>query len=234
MTILVPLQQPVRINKHVYEAIETAIVHGELPANTEISDRRLADMLEVSRTPVRDALLQLEAAGLVVRKGGIRWAVAGFNERDVRERFEIRRLLEPVGLERLAVDWDVSTVTSLTTMFAGFPSTLPADQYTEYLARDNQFHNAIVECSENRQLILFYHMLEKHINRVRYFLAPHYEGRIHEVAAEHQRLCLALEAHDLDAARRALLDHLNQGEEKMVEFSKRLLYGDAPQASAAS
>ncbi len=234
MTTLVPLQQPIRINKHVYEAIETAIVQGELAANTEISDRRLAEMLEVSRTPVRDALLQLEAAGLVVRKGGIRWAVAGFNERDVRERFEVRRLLEPLGLERLAMDWDEATVRSLTTMFADFPSTLSPDQYTEYLAMDNKFHNAIVGCSDNRQVISFYRMLEKHINRVRFFLAPHYEGRIHAVAAEHQRLCWALEAHDPDESKQALLDHLNQGEEKMVEFSKRLHYGDASYEVAAS
>ena len=234
MASLVPLQQPVRINQHVYEAIESAIVHGELPPNTDISDRRLADMLDVSRTPVRDALIHLEAAGLVVRKGGLRWAVADFNERDVRERFEVRRLLEPLGLERLATTWNDATVRALTTMFDDFPTTLPPEQYTEYLAIDNRFHNLIVECSGNSQVIAFYGMLEKHINRVRYFLAPHYEGRIHAVAREHQRICAALAAHDLAAARQALLDHLTQGEEKMVEFSKRLHYGASQREVEAS
>src|SRR3712207_7004023 len=59
----------VRINEQVYEAVEAAIVRCELEPGAVLGDRQLAEMLGVSRTPVRDALHRLESSGLVERRG---------------------------------------------------------------------------------------------------------------------------------------------------------------------
>ena len=221
MTQLNPLRPPVRINQHVFDAIEHAIVRGHLTPESEISDRRLADMLEVSRTPIRDALHQLESAGLVVRRGGVRWAVAGFNERDVRERYEIRRLLEPLGLRRLAETWDDTLVMKLAETFDEFSGVAPRENYDRYLVLDNQFHKTIIECTCNRQLIAFYAQIERHIDRIRFYLAPQYVGWLEGVVDDHRRICAAIAAHDLDGAIANLLAHLEHGEERMIAFWKR-------------
>lgn len=221
MTYLKPIQ-PVRISRHVYEAIETAIVHCELRPGSVLSDRHLAETLGVSRTPVRDALHQLESTGIVVSRGRSGWMVAGFEGRDVRELFEVRCVLEPLGLEHLARTWDEAVVRDLSTLFDDFPQPLPRPQYMSYLARDNQFHKRIVACSENSRVTHFYNLVEKQIDRGRHFLATGYEGRIDDVAKEHRRICAAIAARDLECATAALLDHLCTGEEKMIVFAREL------------
>src|SRR3712207_5219229 len=84
----------VRINEQVHEAIEAAIVRCELGPGAVLGDRQLAEMLGVSRTPVRDALHRLESSGLVERRGRMGWMVSTFAIQDVRELFELRRVLD--------------------------------------------------------------------------------------------------------------------------------------------
>lgn len=216
--------EPISISQRVYDALEAAITQCELAPNTELSDRQLAEQFGVSRTPVRDALTMLEMSGIVRRRDRTGWIVAGFSEADVHDLFEVRRLIEPQGLQKLARDWDPTVVDRLIGTFDGFPFPLPPEQYNEYLTRDNEFHKGIIACSENRQIETFYVMLEKQIDRIRHFLAGGYRGRIDEVYREHVRLCDALRAHDLQASVEALVQHLEMGEQNMIVFAREKLW----------
>lgn len=206
-----------RMSESAYEAIESAIIRCDLPPGTPLVDRHLSEALGVSRTPIRDAMQSLESAGLVVRHRG-RYAVAAFALRDVAELYEIRRLVEPSGLDRLAETWDAQVVEELSTFFDQAPTPGPPGPYEEYLARDHAFHKRIVGLGNNSRLTRFYAQTEKHINRIRHFLAPGYEGRMREVVDEHQDICSAVAEHDLAGARAALLAHLRTGEETMRKF----------------
>src|SRR5665811_521759 len=107
MNSLIPITH-LGLSGSVRDAIESAIVHGELAPGSQLVDRHLASMLNVSRTPVREALRQLEPSGLVRRqvRGGVSsWVVVEFREQDIRELFELRRLLEPCGLTWLDAHW---------------------------------------------------------------------------------------------------------------------------------
>ncbi|MQA08191.1 MAG: FCD domain-containing protein [Pseudonocardiaceae bacterium] len=204
-------------SERAYDALESAIVHCQLPPGTALSDRQLSEALGVSRTPIREAMHSLEAAGLVVRRGG-RFVVAGFTTRDARELFELRRRLEPAGLEHLAESWDPAGVHELSTFFDEFPKHLPDGPYDEYLKRDHQFHKLIVEWSDNSRLVQFYEIVEKQINRIRHYLAPGYRGRMEQVVHEHQEICDAIARKDVESARAALLSHLRKGEQAMIEY----------------
>jgi DNA-binding GntR family transcriptional regulator len=206
------------IGERAYKSIEDAIVRNELAPGTLLSDRRLSQALGVSRTPVRDALQALEASGLVKRRGRVGWMVAGFDRQDARELFELRRVLEPLGLEKLAADWDPGVTQGLVGFFDGFSGPLPRERYAEYMERDHDFHKRIVGCSGNSRVVNFYGVVEKQINRIRHYLAPGYRGRMNDVVEEHRRICAAIAARDLPAAREALLDHLRAGERAMTEF----------------
>jgi DNA-binding GntR family transcriptional regulator len=210
--------QPMMISARVYEAIESAVVQCELKPGAAIGDRQLAEMLNVSRTPVRDALHQLESTGLIRRQGRSGWVVAGFEEKDVHELFEVRRVLEQMGLRRLADHWDEETVERLAGFFDGFPDHLPREMFARYLERDRDFHKQIVACSGNSRVIHFYSIVEKQIDRVRHFLSTGYKGRIDEVHQEHRELCVAIAGKDAEASIAALVHHLNMGEETMISF----------------
>ncbi|MDA0567381.1 GntR family transcriptional regulator [Streptomonospora sp. S1-112] len=205
------------MSETAYEAIEGAIVRCELPPGTPLVDRQLSEALGVSRTPIRDAMQSLEAAGLAVRVRG-RYSVAGFDVEDVRELYQVRRLVEPAGLEHLARDWDEEVVDELADFFASAAQPGPPGPYEEYLARDHAFHKRIVDLTGNSRLIRFYAINEKQINRIRHYLAPGYEGRMREVVNEHKDVCEAIGRKDLDAARDALIGHLHAGEATMIKF----------------
>lgn len=193
-------------------------MRNELTPGTPLSDRQLSETLEISRTPVREALLSLGISGLVTRRGRVGWRVTNFDQQDAKELFELRQIFEPRGLERLANGWTMAAVEELSSFFVDFPDRLPKELYSSYLERDHEFHKRIVALSGNRRIIQFYSIVEKQINRIRHYLAPGYDGRIHDVVVEHRRLCEAISEKDLEAARAALLEHLRAGEQAMTEF----------------
>src|SRR5687767_5183037 len=78
-----------QVSSRVFETLERAIVECALEPGVVLSDRQLAEELAVSRTPVRDALRQLESTGLVERRGRVGWAVTRVDVRDVAELFEL-------------------------------------------------------------------------------------------------------------------------------------------------
>jgi len=215
----------------VREAIEAAIVECELAPGSPLVDRHLAAMLNVSRTPVRDALRQLEPLGLVRRQGRgatAGWVVTEFRECDVRELFELRRLFEPLGLRRLDDRWDEDLARRLATYFDDFSAPLDRESYEAYIRRDRAFHKEIVVNSGNSRVIRFYKIMEKQMDRIRHFLSTGYEGRMDRILTEHQALCDAIAARDIDAAVNALIHHLRQGEEAMIVFAheRQLLVDD--------
>ena len=210
----------VRINEQVYEAVEAAIVRCELEPGAVLGDRRLAEVLEVSRTPVRDALHRLESSGLVERRGRMGWMVSTFALQDVRELFELRRVLEPLGLERLSETWDEAVVRELSHSFEKFPERLTEDLLLDYLHDDHRFHKKIVECSRNGRVIRFYGTVEKQIDRIRHYLSYNYEGRVEASLKEHREICAAIAACDLSAATEALNDHLRDVEELITALAR--------------
>lgn len=220
MEVLKPIETA-SMAERAYEALEAAIVRCELGPGTLLSDRKLSEQLGISRTPIRETLKSLETAGLVSRRGRVGWMVAEFDHEDVRELFELRRVLEPPGLERLAETWDETAVRELSTYFDGFAEPLSRDRYEEYLNRDHGFHKKIVGWSGNSRLSRFYGIVEKQINRIRHYLAPGYEGRMENVIAEHRRICDAIANHNLEAAHQALMDHLRAGEGAMFDFLRK-------------
>lgn len=217
-----PRIEAVQLGDRTIEAIRNAIITGDLPGGTPLRDRQLADELGVSRTPVREALHRLEAAGLVEPRGRAGWAVTPFTEQDVKEIFQLRRLLEPVGLESLEEEPDEARLAGLTAYFEDYEHPIEAERYTDYFRHDDDFHRAIVACSGNRRISAFYDVMNAHINRGRHFLYGATAGRVEETLDEHRAIVEALVARDFARAREALLTHLRTGEQLMLRQLRRV------------
>jgi DNA-binding GntR family transcriptional regulator len=207
---------PVQLGDRTYESIRAAIVTGELVPGQSLVDRRLADELQVSRTPVREALHRLEADGLVQPRGRAGWEVTDFTEQDVHELFQLRMLLEPVGIDTLAKAPDDALVARVATFFDGYEHPIAGDRYEDYVARDRAFHELLVACSGNRRLQRFYTVIGSHIDRGRHFLTGSADGRADDTLDEHRAVAAAVSDRDFARARDALLRHLRTGEELMV------------------
>lgn len=208
--------EAVALGDQTLEAIRRAIITGELPAGEPLRDRQLAEALGVSRTPVREALHRLEAAGLVQPRGRAGWEVAAFTEQDVHELFQVRRLIEPLGLDALAKEPDHPAVARLASFFDEYSHPVEPSVFPSYFRRDNEFHLLIVHSTGNSRLERFYAVLEKQIDRGRHFLSPA-TGRADETLDEHLAVTRAVAEGDFAQARIALLRHLEIGEELMIK-----------------
>ncbi|WP_116043777.1 GntR family transcriptional regulator [Amycolatopsis palatopharyngis] len=220
---LIKPQRVVSLSDRVFEALEDAIVRCELKPGEVVTDRTLSARLEVSRTPVREALQRLAASGLVApRDRGTGWEIAGFDERDLSELFELRKALEPLGLRQLlgGHEPDPREIQILSRFFDDFEEPIEVSEYSRYFRRDNEFHKKMVACTENNRIIGFYGIVERQIDRGRHFLSTGYQGRIEENLAEHKSITRAIAERDLNRAIDALLHHLTRGEELMAEHIK--------------
>lgn len=218
MEALRPIES-VALGDRAFQSIRTAIINGDLKPGEPLRDRNLADALGISRTPVREALQRLASIGLVESQGRTGWNVVGpFTEEDVHEIFQVRRLLEPAGIDQLEREPDPVAIGKLVRFFDDYEQPIREDSLGQYFGRDHAFHELIISCTKNSRIIQFYSAMGNHINRGRRFLILSATGRADETLDEHRAVTDALAAGDFAGARRALLNHLETGEGLMAKL----------------
>jgi DNA-binding GntR family transcriptional regulator len=180
-----------------------AIVGGALPSGTELSEVALAAQLNVSRTPVHEALGRLCNDGFVEQRKNRTARVAHSTSQDLQEMYEVRKLLECAAAERAATRLPPKQLAALRQEAEGL-TVVPRGE--DWLARaidfDFRFHEAIARASGNDHL-------RAEIGR--YFLLLRAFRRMlsqDEAVGEHLAILRALEARDAGAASRAMAAHL--------------------------
>ena len=136
----------------VFASLRESIVTGEFPAGSLHSIYRLADLLEVSRTPVREAVLRLADIGLVSveRNRGVR--IRGVTAADVREVFELRLLLEVPAAAHAAAHADASAVAAIVGELDRMREHADADDEVQFTEHDRALHQAVAGVMGNPRL----------------------------------------------------------------------------------
>jgi DNA-binding GntR family transcriptional regulator len=100
LKLYMPKGQPwVRKTDYVMESIRTAILLGKVPPGTAITEQQVKDLLNVSSSPVREALNQLEAEGLLIRNPHVGTKVAEIDVDDAKEIYSIQTLLQSTAVQ---------------------------------------------------------------------------------------------------------------------------------------
>ncbi len=195
------------LSEAVYQTLLEAIVSRRLASGTVLSEVALSKSLDVSRTPVHDALRQLAKDGLVEQQTGHRARVAQFTPDDVYEIFEIRKYLEGPAAELAAGRMDLRHLAPLRTMAEALAANPQAVDWIERWADfDDAFHNAIATCSGNKRLaqdINRYRLLHRGFNRMS--TTPEV---LQQALQEHFAILDALQARDGERAKSTMLAHI--------------------------
>lgn len=191
----------------VYESLLEGIIRGQLAPGTHLSAASLSTKLEVSRTPVHDALWMLAKDGLVEIQTGRRARITSFSRDDLWEVFAMRKILEGAAAELAAGRMDERQFRPLRAAARVLQEEKSSVDWTHrWSVFDEQFHRLIAESCGNRRLaedIARYRLLHRGFNRI----TTEYDC-LQQALAEHLEILDALESHDGSRARAAMERHI--------------------------
>jgi DNA-binding GntR family transcriptional regulator len=199
--------------ERAYSQVADAIISGELAASALITEGEVAETLGLSRTPVREAFLSLESAGLLrlfPKKGAV---VTAIDDVETAELLQVRALLETKAVQLLgerphlgqAVDVDLRVLIQAQADAAATGDLLA------YARADHRFHSRIVDESGNRVIDDIYARLGPRLERLVHRVAMRDPDNISRLIQEHRDLADHLRAGDTAAYAAALHRHLESG-----------------------
>jgi DNA-binding GntR family transcriptional regulator len=200
----------------VYEYLLEAILSNKLPAGSAIAELDISNEMAVSRTPIREALKELEAEGLVTRYPSRGTIVSPITPYDVEEIFSLRILLEVYALRLSMKKITVEEIARVEKMFLELDSTSSKDEYRK---ADKSLHALIIDRSGNRRLKQFLIILNSQIERFRR-LAASEPTRLANSKVEHLEILALLKQQDLNACEAALKKHLTNVKNSTLEVAK--------------
>jgi len=146
---------PVRtttLKARVASAVRDAIFSGQFAPGDALRELHLARDLNVSQPTVREALLELEKQGLVVRTPNVGTIVTNLSSDEVREQIEVRLLLEKMAAVKASQRMTSADFRELDRRVAALAVAVAANAYYESAQLDLEFHRHIWACSGNRAL----------------------------------------------------------------------------------
>lgn len=192
-----------------YQRISNAMLVGTFPPGTRLVMDQLAEQLDTSRTPVRDALLRLQREGLIEPTGRRGYVVSSITTQDVEWIYEAREAVEGFAARRVA-ELGQDAVAMVRSAVDAADSVQSTDAGTTFDA-NLRIHRSLVEATGNPMLIALFDEIWQHARGRATFAdyVEHTESPT-SVRAEHLPLVAALEAGP-DEAFNALRGHVREG-----------------------
>jgi DNA-binding GntR family transcriptional regulator len=205
----------------VADRIRDAIVFGALGLGEAVSEERLASMLGVSRTPVREALTHLQLQGLIDIRPQRGSFVYQPTKSDIEELCQFRAMIE-IGALRLAYQHDrVSMIKDLRSAQDVLAAAEAADDWPAAARADAAFHTALFRNSGNKVLVQAYDLISGRIGAARFFTRRSDVSR-RRTGIEHKAIIRALSRGDIDDAEKILTDHIVAMPGRFAEAQKAI------------
>ena len=139
--------------ERAYTEIRRRILENELSAGTQVLEQELAEMLEMSRTPVREAMVRLADEGMVEVRPRHGMRVLPISADDMREIYDVLTALESMAAERVAARGvSPEELRALKQAVADMDAALAVDDLRTWAAADERFHLLLVEYCDNERL----------------------------------------------------------------------------------
>lgn len=198
-----------------YDFIYQQILSGTKELGSPISEVEIATALEMSRSPVREALKLLEMQGIIVHYQNRGTFVTDMSRKDISEIFQLRRMLELESLENACKYMDDSVLEELKKNIESLNENSTAQ---EYYSANTALHQAIVNYSGNSRLVKFYETLSMQIalvNRLSAKLPRHFQ----ESREKHLAIVNAIMERNLEKASELLRMHLEEVRDKTLTMT---------------
>lgn len=192
--------------------IQKMLTTGKWERGVLYSANTFADLLGVSRTPVREALLELSVEGYLVAHDGKGFRIREFSEKEIRDFFETRRMIELYVIERVVAGLTATETEELHRHQQRMRDYLQVGDKVTFLEVDKAFHLHLIHCHRNQHLAAVMNNIRNLISILGHEAIIR-EGRAEKVLEEHQAIIDAIEQRDATRALAAMRTHLETTED---------------------
>ena len=209
------------LREKIADKIRADIIKGVYKNGERLVEPKLAKNLGISRTPIREALRQLESEGfieIVPRRGAI---VKELTIKDIDDLYAIKANLEGLAARQAVLNLTEEQIESLININKKFRDIAEKNPSLtdEYLKDNIDFHNIFISASDNEKLIDILDSLAKNFQRLKSLLVSD-SGRAAMAVVEHKRIIDAFVSKDPDLAEKSVRDHIISGWEYLKERIK--------------
>ena len=198
------------------DQIRERIVQGALPLGARLSDKDIASELRVSRTPVREALLQLQIEGLIVVRPRSGTFVFQPSADDLSQICEMRSLLETGALKMSVASDRANFIRSLTIPVAEAALALDDRDYARCEELDTAFHETLISLSANKYLLESFRTISSKVRALRSRLSQNHR-RIESAILQHRRIIDLVVVGQIDAAAAEIASHVRNVQRQLAD-----------------
>ncbi len=216
------LQRHQPLKEQAYQALRMAILSGELAPGQRLIESQLAKDLQVSRTPIREALRLLQHEELVTHDTDHGLRVTTFSVQDAIDFYDCRIALEQLSVTAAcqhATDTQIQELERI--MQRAFSATKPVSNKSlqllnfQLLDLDYRFHRVIAESSQNLQLLSILDQLFAKMTLLR-IQTLQKNRHVLNICLEHQHIYEAIAQRNSETAIQAITEHLKSSKERVI------------------
>ncbi|MBO9653247.1 MAG: GntR family transcriptional regulator [Agrobacterium tumefaciens] len=195
------------LRDQIYQLVRRAIVTGRLAPGSPVNEIEIAERLGTSRTPVREAVKRVEDEGLIDVRAQAGTFVRPISRGQVQEAYIIRIALERESVRRAAETISADAVQRLRDIIDLHALSVKRGRFEDAIDHDDAFHRVIAEVNGYSMLWRVVDITKAQMDRCRLLSLPS-PGAAETTIEQHSAIVDALEAHDPEAAERAIKEHL--------------------------
>jgi DNA-binding GntR family transcriptional regulator len=215
MSVNVPSKKENVFRYTAYNVIKDRIIHLQLRPGEKILEAEIAAGLNMSRTPVREALLMLEHEKLVECKGSTGFTVRRFSAREVEEYFAVRRVIEEFVMSLVLERITDTEVTALRQNLKEARQYVAGRETVNIIRSESEFHEILYRAAKSDVLFETISGLTDKFRWLR-AVALNAAGGAAESVAEHEKILSAIERRDARALKTIVRTHLSHAEKKLA------------------
>jgi len=199
------------LGQFVYEELKGAIINGKLPPGQRIAESRIAQAMNISRTPVREAFHKLEREGWLRHFPNNGFFVAGLNREDVEETFGIRAALESYAARLSTLRHSEDDLAALEGKIQEYQMHMARGDIEALFRINTEFHDLLYTLSRSPRLIKMINDLRDQIYRYRRVILR-VKGMAKRSNEDHKAMLRFMRRRDADKVEAVVKEHILRGQ----------------------
>jgi DNA-binding GntR family transcriptional regulator len=202
----------------IIDIIRERIASGSIAPGSLLSETALAEEFNASRTPVREALKQLETEGLVEIRSRVGTFVAAPTRLEINELFEVKEILEGAAARLFAARGNIPELALLRENVILSDAAIARGDLASYARLVHEYHDLILRGAGNSKLSALHKMLMNQMLHTQFVhLTVHKSGRAKQSDHEHHGVLDCIEARDSSTAERLMREHIRASHQALME-----------------